>query len=191
MDENLRKRIHMLVCVTEWIHYTSEHHRGFAEMCRVSCHVPTKEQIPRAVVTVPRGRFHGFNCMLLAHGEKLSQPLQNWVFRLEAAGIRCCIANNWQECRDQVFSYLGMSFGDPSLKQSLIESAIVDYESELNQETDNKFLELTALFFSEKKAAANDQTKESTPPSENRRIICEPKHFKLPNEPEDPNLGLS
>lgn len=188
MDKNLRKRIHMMICVSEWIHFTSKYHLGFAEMCGVSCHVPTKEQIPRTVITVPRGKFHGFNCMLLAHGEKLSPPLQNWVSRLQSTGIYCCVANSWQECRNQVFYYLGMSLGDTSLKQQPIESIIVNYENNLDEESDNKFSKLTDLFFSAKKSAANDLLKKSTPSSESRNIICEPKHFKLPDEPEDPNL---
>lgn len=188
MDKNVRKRIHMMICVFEWIHYTSKYHRGFAEICGVSCQVPTKEQIPRAVVTVPRRRYHGFNCMLLAHGESLSQPLQNWVFRLEAAGVYCCVANSWQECRNQVFSYLGMSLDEPSLNQKPIESVIVNYEKKLAQESDSKFIKLASLFFSAKKAAANDLLRKSTLLSESRHITCEPKHFKLPDEREDPKL---
>ena len=188
MDKNLRKRIHMMLCVLDWAHLTSKYYQSFAKAGGVSCQVPTGERVPRLLLNVARGRYQGFNCMLIAHCEALSPPLQKWVISLEAARFYCCVANSWQECRDQALSYLGMSVDDPALAQEPIESVIADYEKNLDQDPDSKFLKVADLFFSAKKAAANDQTKESTPPSENGRIICEPKHFKLPNEPEDPNL---
>lgn len=189
MDEDLKQRLRILIYVSEWAYFTGKYYKEFEKICPFSCQVPTGEKIPRVVVNVPRKRYKGFSCMLLAHNEKLSNKLQLWVFKSEEAGIFCCVANTWQEYRDQVFGYLGKSLHDPSLRQEGIERVILEYEKKLEQESDSKFCKLADFFFSNSKTASHSPSK-SSPPSRNGTIAFnrQSKYFKIPTELKDPKL---